>query len=350
MKKIIQASPAVLHCGKTIRNCTHLPYVISSESCNIFIYVLSGNGIHEVNGCRRVLSTGTLEIIPPYMHQVIENYSDEPLEIIYIYFDLFETETEVSHKDKNRPLSSNEMYFADKCCYKIAQKHRSRIAELCLQILKAGASEILLYRLFQKQRMLELIALFLDEQEIAEGGTVMPQNDYVFRAMQYIEANYGDASLCAKSTAQYLGITTDYLSRLFKAQAHITLSDYIRSLRISRAKELFYIDTSIASVAEKCGFSSVQSFCRTFKNLENVTPGNYINQSNQTISFLFFIISSLNIAIQHSEYLKVVQYSLRQRLRLFLSVKVCLKRQESVGIEGSAAKASQKIPVPTALW
>lgn len=278
IKRITQISPVVLHCGKTIRNCNHQPYAISSESCNIFIYVLQGNGIHEVNGCRRRLTPGTMEIIPPYMHQIIENNSDQPLELIYIYFDLFETETPVSHKDKNRPLSSNEMYFADKCCYKIATKHTYRISELCTRILETKNSDDIVSHLIQKQRMLELIALFSDEKEIAEQSALNHDTNYVFRAMQYIEAHYGDVSLCAQSTAEYLGLSTDYLSKLFKLQAHTTLSEYIRLLRISRAKELMYIDSSVASVASKCGFSSVQSFCRTFKAIEHTTPGEHIKQ------------------------------------------------------------------------
>jgi len=212
------------------------------------------------------------------MHQVIENYKSEPLELIYIYFDLFETQLPVSHKDKNRPLSVNEMYFADKCCYKIATKHPARILKLCTQILESERINDITFRLLEKQKMLELIALFTDEEEIAEVSTPNHKTDYVFRAMQYIEAHYGDASLCAKSTARYLGLSTDYLSKLFKTQAHTTLSEYIRLLRISRAKELMYIDTSVASVAAKCGFSSVQSFCRSFKEVEHITPGEHIKQ------------------------------------------------------------------------
>lgn len=276
IKKITQLSPVVLQSGKTIRNYSHQPYAVSSESCNIFIFVLSGTGIHEVNGCRRTLTPGTMEIIPPYMHQVIENNSDISLELIYIYFDLFEMEAPVSHKDKNRPLSANEMYFADKCCYKISTKHLERVTTLCAQIEETGRADNTHLHLMQKQRMLELIALFLDEMDIAEQSTLYSKIDYVFRAMQYIEAHYCDASLCAKSTAKYLGLSTDYLSKLFVSQAHTTLSEYIRLLRISRAKELLYIDTSIASVSEKCGFSTVQSFCRTFKSIEHVTPGEFI--------------------------------------------------------------------------
>ena len=255
-----------------------MPYAVSSESCNVFVFVLSGTGIHDVNGCRRALTPGTMEIIPPYMHQVIENNSNIPLELIYIYFDLFETETPVSHKEKNRPLSSNEMYFADKCCYKISTKHRKRAEFLCVQIAEAPKATDTYQHLLQKQRLLELITLFLDEKEIAEENSLHLQKDYVFRAMQYIEFHYGDATLCAKNVAKYLDLSTDYLSKLFKSQTHTTLSEYIRFLRIARAKELLYIDNSITSVATKCGFSSVQSFCRTFKSIEHSTPGELIKE------------------------------------------------------------------------
>ena len=161
MKSITQISPAVHHCGKTIRNKYRIPYTQSCESCNLFIYVVKGTGIHEVSGRRRVLSPGTVEIIPPYMHQVIYTYSEEELEIIYIYFDLFEPDTPVSHKAKKRPLSMNELFFVDKCCYKIAVNQAERIHELCNQLLLTWSTDKEIGMLRNKQRMLELLILFL---------------------------------------------------------------------------------------------------------------------------------------------------------------------------------------------
>ena len=278
MKSITQISPTVHHCGKTIRNKHHIPYTQSSESCNLFIYVVKGTGIHEVSGRRRVLSPATMEIIPPYMHQVIYTYSEEDLEIIYIYFDLFEPDIPISHKAKKRPLSLNELFFVDKCCYKIAIREPQRIQQLCEQLLYTPSSAIATDKLRTKQRMLELLILFLEENEISEPPSKQLPANHVFRAMQYIEMHYDDENLCAKSVAQYLGLNTDYLSRLFDHQVHNTLSSYIRELRIARAKELLYIDDSITSVAIKCGFSSVQSFCRTFKASEGISPGQYLGR------------------------------------------------------------------------
>ena len=276
MKSITQISPAVHHCGKTIRNKYHIPYTQSSESCNLFIYVVKGTGIHEVSGRRRVLSPGTVEIIPPYMHQVIYTHTEEDLEIIYIYFDLFESDAPVSYKMKKRPLSMNEFFFVDRCCYKIAVRQSERIHELCEELLHARSLNSETELLRNKRRMLELLILFLEEDEITESPADQLPFHHVFRAMQYIEMHYDDVNLCAKSAAMYLGLNSDYLSRLFYEQVHKTLSSYIRELRIARAKELLHIDDSITSVASKCGFSSVQSFCRTFKALEGVTPGQYL--------------------------------------------------------------------------
>lgn len=172
--------------------------------------------------------------------------------------------------------------FVNKCCYKLASRHLERIQELCNQLFMLPSTASILEQLRQKHIMLELLIHFLEEDEITENHVNLPQINHVFKAIQYIEMHYSDISLCAASVSSYLGLHHDYLSRLFKEQIHTTLSGYIRKLRIARAKELLYIDHSIAAVAVKCGFSSVQSFCRTFKAIEQMTPGQYMELCAET--------------------------------------------------------------------
>ena len=70
-----------------------------------------------------------------------------------------------------------------------------------------------------------------------------------------------------------------YLTKLFKEQYGITISEYILDLRIRHAKELLrFSDKSLEEVAAECGFYDLPYFSRKFKKAEGITPSAYRNQ------------------------------------------------------------------------
>lgn len=67
-----------------------------------------------------------------------------------------------------------------------------------------------------------------------------------------------------------------YLSRLFKQECGINLSDYIEETRIEKAKELLKRDDlKIAEVGSLVGYEAAHSFTRFFKKMTGVTPQEY---------------------------------------------------------------------------
>jgi len=71
---------------------------------------------------------------------------------------------------------------------------------------------------------------------------------------------------------------------MFLLHYDITPKQYILNARIRRAKQLL-CDTplTVTAIAEKCGFSSVYHFCRSFKQHTGQTPTEYAvkNKINQ---------------------------------------------------------------------
>lgn len=67
-----------------------------------------------------------------------------------------------------------------------------------------------------------------------------------------------------------------YLSRFFKQEMGINLSEYIDDCRIRRAKELLCnTDLMVREVAPQVGYESAHSFTRLFKKLTGMTPQEY---------------------------------------------------------------------------
>ncbi len=280
MQELFGISPRVRYCGVSKRSRKREAYTISSEKYNVFIFVTKGDAQHEVNGVKRPLVQGALEIIPPFFHQVITTFSEDDTEIYYIYFDINETVSDTSGEGLfETGVPSSELYFADKPCYKRLSGEAFETARSIVEeMLECYQKNDQFSALDCKSLMLRLILIFLKADVVGEEPFFSSADRHVARAMRYIESGCSHNGLCSKSVAAHIGLSTDYLSGLFESRLHITLPGYIRMTRIKRAKELLFCGERIGSVAAKCGFSSVQSFCRTFRAQEGMTPGEFMKQ------------------------------------------------------------------------
>lgn len=84
--------------------------------------------------------------------------------------------------------------------------------------------------------------------------------------------------LNVSALAEQIGISSSYLSTLFKEASGENISDYIHKVRIARAKELMEDpEKTLSVIAEECGYLSDISFNRVFKKTEGVPPGVWRN-------------------------------------------------------------------------
>ncbi len=102
---------------------------------------------------------------------------------------------------------------------------------------------------------------------------------------QYLKENFADPNLSNKILGDIFQISPSYLSRLFKEQKGISLSDYLNQLRLTHAK--FLLETTslnMEDVATGSGYLSSSTLIKTFKKSEGITPGAYRNTKNQPLS------------------------------------------------------------------
>ena len=59
----------------------------------------------------------------------------------------------------------------------------------------------------------------------------------------------------------------------------MNISDYITSYRVSVAKKYLAEGGLVNGAVEECGFGSLRTFLRVFKNCEGITPGQYKTMS-----------------------------------------------------------------------
>ena len=97
----------------------------------------------------------------------------------------------------------------------------------------------------------------------------------VHRCMDYIDKHL-QQPLTVKLLAEALELSESYLSTLFKREAGVALSEYIRNKRVDTARVLLtYTEFSCVEIAEYLCFASDSHFSRVFREYTGETPSGY---------------------------------------------------------------------------
>ena len=97
---------------------------------------------------------------------------------------------------------------------------------------------------------------------------------FVNQLNSLIKDNLGNSDFSVENLAESLSISRVQLYRKVKAMMGISVSDYIGSLRLEKAKSMLENSSlSISEIAYEAGFSSPNYFSTAFKNYYGTTPG-----------------------------------------------------------------------------
>ncbi|MGN0180916.1 MAG: helix-turn-helix domain-containing protein [Candidatus Ornithomonoglobus sp.] len=90
--------------------------------------------------------------------------------------------------------------------------------------------------------------------------------------INYIEENYTFQGLSIDYLASYFHMSTSGISMTIKNTIGMGFHEYLTNLRVNKAKTLLLTtDDSISDISDKCGFSSQQTFYRSFKKVTGQT-------------------------------------------------------------------------------
>jgi AraC-like DNA-binding protein len=108
---------------------------------------------------------------------------------------------------------------------------------------------------------------------------------YIDSTVKLIHERYYDNTMSLESVSSELGLSPQYLSRLFASRQSEGFLAYLNRYRLGRAKELLiHTGYSISEIGLKTGFNSSQSFIRVFKRYEQMTPGQFRKEHEQEAS------------------------------------------------------------------
>lgn len=145
---------------------------------------------------------------------------------------------------------------------------KSLVLELDNQYSEDGAMARILFM----QLLIRISRLW---EQSKEG---QPQtNYYIKKCIEYLQHNY-DRQIRVKEIAAHVNLHVGYLQRIFKSVTGSTITEYLTSLRMEKAKMLLLrTDSPIIDISEYVGMGSRQHFHSLFKQYTGWTPVTYRN-------------------------------------------------------------------------
>lgn len=103
----------------------------------------------------------------------------------------------------------------------------------------------------------------------------MDYSEITVRAISLIEEHQRE-SVSLEEAAREIGVTPQYLSRIFKIDTAKSFKEYHKNLRMEEAKRLLREDRlSVREISDMLGFNDYNYFIRTFKKTIGCTPTEY---------------------------------------------------------------------------
>ena len=106
----------------------------------------------------------------------------------------------------------------------------------------------------------------------------LPQLSYTVKeAVTFINLNLS-SNLTVKKVSSKIGLSSDYLTRLFKKEMGMNIITYINKKRIETSLELLKVtDLSIAEIGDLIGLNNTSYFYTLFKKETGTSPKQYRN-------------------------------------------------------------------------
>lgn len=228
----------------------------------LFFVVDSGSGTLQYDGMVYPLCSGDCVFINcshPYSHQT----SAHLWSIRWIHFHGPSMNSIYEKYVERGGLPTFHPHFPEK------------VSELWQSLYQLAASEDYVRDMHINEALSSLLTLLMEESWHPE---LIPEGDKSSN-LSHIKS-YLDEHFTEKITLDQLSVLfymdKFYLTKLFRRQFGLTITNYLLQKRITHAKHLLRFTTqTVESVGAACGMSDVHYFSRVFKKIEGISPSEY---------------------------------------------------------------------------
>ncbi|MBP3647386.1 MAG: helix-turn-helix transcriptional regulator [Clostridia bacterium] len=116
-----------------------------------------------------------------------------------------------------------------------------------------------------------LIAFLIDKIGLRENPSDA-ENDLIKRILRYLQEHASEPVTVAQA-ASYFGYSTGRFSHIFNERIGCSFTRYVNSLRVDMARQMLAQGgMTLLETATACGFSSIRTFHRVYKDFTGETP------------------------------------------------------------------------------
>jgi AraC-like DNA-binding protein len=230
----------------------------------IWQYTVSGSGMIDYNGKLMPVTPGCAMLLYlPHNHCYFLPDSSDHWEFIYINFNGREL-LRLWH-EVNRIAGPLAEFKADSPTVKIALE--------ILQLTAAGKIKSPL----QASSLAYQMVMNLSAQILPQEGHESHTPKAIMQVIEYCLKHLHEP-LTVDDLATVSGFSRYHFSRLFKAHQGTSPANFIHDLRMQRAIRLLQSEMiSVKEVADRCGFSNDNYFCKVFRQAFGTSPNAYRN-------------------------------------------------------------------------
>lgn len=294
-----------IHIVKIEDNKNNLPFfIIKMSTCNRnihmhqfiqIVYMCKGRIKHVINNNAFDVSKGDIFIIPPYVPHFFIAPPDEKFELIEFEFipEFINEKFSMLRKKKNHEginmINSSFMDFAYLEPFLVSEhevkprlnltgSNQIEVEKILNEIILEYERRELDFELMIKALLLKLLVIVCREYKTQNIGTefddiLSRHRDALYEALEYINNNF-TRNITIEDAARVALLSQSYFRYLFKQLTQKTFTEYINSLRITRALDLLKNNPQmkVVDICFEVGFKSVNHFNRIFRTETGFTP------------------------------------------------------------------------------
>lgn len=124
--------------------------------------------------------------------------------------------------------------------------------------------------------IIELIVKIFRRMDVkTDNPPSLHKSEIIDAALAYLHEHY-NMHISVSDLAAHMFLSRDYFSKLFRNVTGMTVTAFLKQLRINEAcRLLLETDQSVTEIAQYCGFHDMKSFYSAFRSQTGKTPGEY---------------------------------------------------------------------------
>ena len=196
-----------------------------------------------------------------------------------------------SHSTDRKLWSLRWCHFYGTAMYSVFEKYKERggkpafhaekpqaFADLLSELYTLAASADYIRDMRINETLGTLLTLLMEQSWHPEEGALSKKRLELEKVRAFIDEHFTDKITLDELSEQFF-INKYYLTRIFKETYGSTISHYVLTKRITRAKQLIrFSGMTMDEIAETVGMNDANYFSRAFRKVEGISPTEYQKQ------------------------------------------------------------------------